>query len=116
MNKIEAAFAEIFANWDIQLPHDAVSQKQSGEIAQRGWWIRYVLREDYLDYYAEHRMTNPRHVRIHSDGRIEHLEAPMDGYVVPGDADESSRLRAEEEFYANNRRIYAKLREKGLVD
>ena len=32
--------------------------------------------EDYLDYYAEHRMTSPCHERIHSDGRWESLEAP----------------------------------------
>ena len=45
---------------------------------QAGWAISYVFGEDYLDYYAEHRMTNPRHVRIHAEGLCESLEAPQD--------------------------------------
>ena len=116
MNNIEDAFADIFATWDIRLPPDAVTLRQPGKISQRGWAIRYVFGEDHLDYYADHRMTNPRHVRIHSDGRIEHLEAPREMYSIAGDADERTRLQAKENFYAYNRRVYAKLRAKGLAD
>ena len=116
MNEIEAAFARYFDNWDIQLPQDAAIERQPGKIVAKGWSIRYVFGEDYLDYFAEHRMTNPRHVRIHSDGRIEHLEAPMEFYAVPGDADEEARLKAREAYYEANRRIYSNLRAKGLVD
>ena len=116
MNTIEAAFAEDFDNWDIQLPHDVTALKQPGEVSKAGWRIRYVFGEDYLDYYAEHRMTNPRHMRIHSDGRRESLEAPMEWYVIPEDADESTSQQAKEEFYAHNRRVYSELRSKGLMD
>ena len=116
MNNISTAFAKMFEPWDIHLPTDATTLKQPGKIRQRGWFISYVFGEDYLDYYAEHRMTNPRHVRIHSDGQCESLEAPRDMYAVSGDADESERQRAEENFYAHNRRVYCELRAKGLVD
>ena len=116
MNNVETTFAKMFGNWNIQLPLNAVALKQPGEIMQAGWFIRYVFDADYLDYYADHRMTNPRHGRIHSDGRHESLEAPQEMYVVPGDADESVRQQAKEDFYANNRRIHAELRAKGLVD
>ena len=116
MTAFEAAFANVFARWDTHLPLQATTPKQPGKIVQRGWMIRYVFGGDHLDHYAEHRMTNPRHVRIHSDVRIEPLEAPMDMYVVPKDADERARRRAKENFHAYNRRIYAILRAKGLYD
>ena len=116
MDSIEAAFAETFEPWDIRLPSDATALKLPGRIAQAGWHIRYVFGEDYLDYYAEHRMTNPRHVRVHSDGRGESLEAPKDMYVVPGGADEAASQQAKEDFHAYNRRVYSELRSKGLAD
>ncbi len=116
MNNIEKTFAKMFSTWNIQLPPNAVALKQPGEITQAGWFIRYVFGADYLDYYADHRMAGPSHGRIHPDGRHESLEAPQVMYVVPGDADESTRQKAEEEFYANNRRIHEELRAKGLVD
>ena len=116
MNNIDAVFAKTFDSWDICLPPDATTLKLPGKINRKGWMIRYVFSEDYMDYYAEHRMTNPRHVRVHSDGRSESLKAPQDMYVVPGDADESVRQRAKENFHAYNREVYAELKAKGLVD
>ena len=116
MNRIEAAFTDIFATWDIRLPPVAVTLRQPGKINKRGWAIRYVFGEDHLDFYADHRMTNPRHVRIHSDGQIKHLEAPREMYSIPRNADERTRLQAKEDFYAYNRGVYAKLEAKGLAD
>ena len=114
MNNIDRAFAETFYHWDIHLPADATTVKQPGEILKAGWLIRYVFGENCLDYFTEHRMTNPRHVRIHSDGRCEDLEAPMEMYGIPRDADESTRQQAKEDFQAYNRRVYSELRAKGL--
>ena len=116
MDSIEAAFAGTFESWDIQLPSGAAALKLPGKITQAGWNIRYIFGEDYLDYYAEHRMTDPRHVRIHSDGRCESLGAPRDMYVVPRNADEAASRQAKEDFHAYNRRVYSGLRAKGLAD
>ena len=116
MNAIERSFARTFDNWGITLPPDATSLRRPGKIVQAGWIIRYVFGEDYLDYYAAHRMTNPRHVRIHSDGRRESLEAPREMYVVSRGADESARKQAKEDFRAYNRRVHAELKAKGLAD
>ncbi len=116
MNDIEAAFAKYFGDSDIRLPEDATAQKQPGTITTRRWIITYVFGEDYLDFYAVSRWTNPCHVRIHSNGRIEELEAPREMYGYPHDADESAKRQAEEEFYAHNRRVYAELKAKGLTD
>ena len=116
MDNIETTFAKMFGNWNIQLSPNATTLKQPGKIMQAGWIIRYVFGSDHLDYYAEHRMTNPRHGRIHSDGRHESLEAPNEMYVIPSDADESARQQAKEDFYAHNRRVYSELKAKGLTD
>lgn len=90
--------------------------KQPGKIRKAGWNIRYVFGEDHMDYYATHRMTNDRHVRIHADGRSESLESPRDFVVYPKDADEETRTKADEEFYAYNQAVYAMLRKKGLIE
>ena len=114
MTDIETTFAQTFKTWDINLPPDAVEQKRPGSIRKMGWTIRYVFDEDYLDYYATHRMTNDRHVRIYVDGRSEAPESPQDFVVYPKDADEEARAKADEEFYAHNRAVYEELRRKGL--
>ena len=116
MNSIETAFAEYFGAWDIRLPPDALASKQPGKIFQAGWRINYVFGEDHLDFFAEHRMTNPRHVRVYADGRCEPLEAPREWCVIPADADEAAERQAREEYYAHNRRVHAELKAKGLAD
>ena len=116
MNNIDTIFAKKFPSWNIHLPANATTLRRPGKIMQAEWVINYVFGEDYLDYYADHRMTNPRHVRIHSDGRCESLEAPETGFGYPSDADESARQQAEEAFYTHNRRVYAELKAKGLMD
>ena len=116
MTNIETTFARTFENWDIKLPPDAFAMKQPGTIHKAGWTIRYVFDEDYLDYYATHRMTNDRHVRIHADGHSAVLESPQDFIVYPKDADEEARLKAKEDYHAYNQAVYAKLREKGLIE
>ena len=67
---IEERFAEYFANWDIRLPEDATQLEEPGLIQEGGWTIRYVFDDDaggsYLEFYATHRMTNDRRVRIYS--------------------------------------------------
>ena len=115
MDMIASVLAKTFKNWNIELPPDAMTTRQAGTIKQAGWIIRYVFGPDYLDYYASHRMTNDRHVRIHSDGRTEGLEAPQDMYVVPGNADEATRSKAKADFQECNRAVHQKLKEKGIA-
>lgn len=116
MTNIEEIFAEYFAHWGIKLPPDAIAMKQPGTIHKAGWTIRYVFYEDCLDYYATHRMTNERHVRIHADGHSESLDSRREFVVYPKDADEEARLKAKEDYQAHNQAVYAKLREKGLIE
>ncbi len=113
---IPTAFATYFANWNITLPQDAVAARSAGELRQAGWFIRYQWHEEdtdlYLDFYASHRMTNDRHVRIHEDGTLEYLPAYLDMMVhnpaIPGDKE-----RAQREYDAYNRGVGQELRKKG---
>ncbi|PLS79797.1 MAG: hypothetical protein CYG59_11355 [Chloroflexi bacterium] len=113
---IPTTFANYFANWNITLPPDAVATRSRGELRQTGWFIRYQWHEENndlcLDFYASHRMTNDRHVRIHRDGMLEHLPAYQDMMVhnpaIPGDKE-----RAQREYDEYNRRVAEELREKG---
>ena len=118
MNEIEEAFNRTFANWDIQLPAEAAASRSSGRLVKAGWTIEYLFGhegdKEHLDYYAVHRMTNDRHVRIHSDGQCETLETPLEFVVYPEGSDEAARQEAREAFYAHNRAVDERLREKGF--
>ena len=119
MKEIAKAFARDFTHWDIRLPAEAIASRQQGKLFKAGWIIEclfgYEGKAEYLDYYAVHRMTDDRHVRIHSNGHCESLEAPRDLFGYPEGADEDAERQAEEEFYAYNRAVYEKLREKGFL-
>lgn len=59
------------------MPPEHVRERKRGKIVEAGWAIWYLFGEDergeYLDYYASHRMTNDRHLRIREDGAEEYL-------------------------------------------
>jgi len=115
VSAIKAAFDTYFAHWGITLPERALETRASGVLRAAGWHIRYRFGQeggrDYLDFYATHRMTNDRHVRIDSDGQVTHLEAMLDFFSydpnVPGDKE-----RAEREYTAHNRRVARLIAEK----
>ncbi len=67
---------------------------------------------EYLDYYASHRMTNDRHVRIHAGGEEEDLPTIQEGRLCSQDPTEDKRLEAE--YYAENQRVAELLHEKGF--
>ena len=116
MKNIEAAFNNSFSHWEIRLPPDAVARRQAGKIIQAGWAIWYLFgsdeRGDYLDYYASHRMTNDRHVRIYADGVREGLPTIQDFQLCSQDPEEDARL--EREYFARNQEVARMLEEKGF--
>ena len=118
LERIAATFVEHFSHWTIELPADALAARQQGEIKQAGWIIEILFGsegdEEYLDYYASHRMTSDSHVRIYADGRTEFLETPHEFVVFPRDSDEAARQKIQEEFYEYNRSVYKRLKEKGF--
>ena len=117
MDRIESAFNREFDHWDICLPPEAIASRQAGRIVKNGWTVWYAFGSDdgveYLDYYASHRMTNDRHVRLYADGRVEGLEAIAEMYVTPADPAEAAQAKAD--FHARNRDVRRMLDEKGFT-
>ena len=109
LSNIRSRFARCFAHWGIELPERAVAERKRGELFQAGWSVRWLFGADekgeYLDFYAVHRMTNDRHLRIHDNGDVTELEALLDPLVPVGE---------EEEYYARNRRVGRMLKAKGF--
>jgi hypothetical protein len=113
---IELRFRDEFAHWDITLPPEHVRERRRGKIVEAGWAIWYLFGEDergeYLDYYASHRMTNDRHIRIYEDGTEERLPTVSTMRLASQDPDEDARLAAE--HLEENRRAAKMLQEKGF--
>ena len=116
MDKIRESFAAYFENFGIQLP-DPVPAR--GYILEQDWSITYVVLPDEqgqpsLEFVAENRFTNPRHIRILSSGETIPLDAIRDSFTydpdVPGD-----REAAEARMIAHNEAVMADLEEKGLT-
>jgi hypothetical protein len=117
MNPLARLFAAEFEPWNIELPESDVAEKRRGEIRKAGWAIQYQFGSDagreYLDYYAIHRMTNDRHVRLYADGTTVLLPALPD--LRPASADPAEDARLQAEYDAEVRRISALLRDKGFT-
>lgn len=116
MEKAEERFRRDFEHWGISLPPEDVGERRSGKILAAGWAIWYLFGSDerggYLDYYASHRMTSDRHVRIYEDGSEESLPTVSTMRPASRDPEEDARLAAE--HLAENRRAAAMLEEKGF--
>lgn len=118
MEKILASFRDYFDN-RVAIP-DALSDKGIIDDDNSGWYIRYIVLKDehgnpYLDFTAEHRMTNPRHHRITSDGEVTFLEMYDESFSynadIPGDKE-----KQRNKFYEHNQNVSRILKEKGLLD
>jgi hypothetical protein len=118
LEKISKLFEDYFAHWHITLPPESLACRSQGEIHQEdGWQIQYLFgrdaRGEYLDFYARHRMTNDRHLRIYEDGTQVALPAEWGWFAyhpkVPGDEERARRERDE-----HDQRVRDELRRKGF--
>ena len=120
-DELRQRFNCVFANWEIELPADAMSSRVVWQIVHRGWtiWTRFDIDADdgreHLDYYAMHRMTNDRHVRLYADGDEEGLPAIVEGYVIPQGATKTEREEERRKYFAHNQAVKKLLDEKGFV-
>lgn len=111
LSRLEESFARHFEHWQIFLPVDDCQHRRAGSIHRKGWTINYQFghqgEREFIDYFATHRMTNDRLVRIWEDGTTESL-----GYCQPfytaGDEE------ARQAYLEHNRRFYQMVEEKGL--
>lgn len=118
LSAIRKAFKGYFGG-QVELPKDIQPQSLDNYSQQSGWSYSYILIADaqglpQLDFTAEHRMTNTRHVSIAHDGTLTHLNSYQEGYSyddnIPGD-----EARSQKECYEYNRKISAMLIAKGLL-
>lgn len=116
---IEQYFRERFQHWQITLPSRDVASRAAGHIFELGWHIGYRWGsehgDDFLEVLAQHRMTDDDHFRVFASGRVEDLPAPSSSYSYGPDATEAEKLEAERSNAERNQRIYADLRERGLL-
>jgi len=116
MNKLIEIFNKTFSHWHITIPPDDVEQHRSGKICKGGWTVWYLSgankKGEYLDYYACHRMTNDRHVKIYANGKYRCLPAIADFRIASEDPAEDARLEAE--YQIKTQRIVKLLKSKGL--
>ena len=116
MDTAAELFSRDFSHWAIQLPPQDVAQRQRGRINHEGWAIWYLFGADehgeYLDYYAAHRMTDDRHVRIYASGEREELPTIQSFRPCSDDPVEDQRLA--DELFVKNQRVAALLESKGF--
>lgn len=114
-------FNREFSEWGIEHPLDAMSPGRVWLVVQRGWtiWTRFDIDPEdgraRLDYYAMHRMTDDRHVRLYADGEEEELPAMAESFGYPEDATRAEREAARAKVLAENRAVEKLLEEKGFV-
>ena len=119
--ELRQRFNRAFANWEIELPFDAMSPGVVWLIVQRGWtlWTRFDIddedRRGRLDYYAMHRMTDDRHVRMYADGKEESLPAMAESWVSPQGATPAEEKEARDKYLAHNQTVEKLLEEKGFI-
>jgi hypothetical protein len=113
---LRSMFKRSFAHWGIEIPEDVEPRDRAGHIVEQGWaiWFRFGADDtgEFLDYYAAHRMTEDRHVRLRVSGGEESLAAIATMRLASEDPAEDARLHAE--HLEANRRTEQLLREKGF--
>lgn len=119
--QLRQRFNRCYAHWGIELPADAMSPCKVWLIVQQGWtiWTRFDIGaggdRERLDYYAMHRMTDDRHVRLHAGGEEENLPVIVSCYVTPQDATEPELEALRAEYFSRNQAVEKLLEEKGFV-
>jgi hypothetical protein len=117
VSSLVSSFNRRFNHWSIKLPSQDGRVPERGEIMEAGWVIWFLFGdldgEIYLDYYACHRMTNDRHVRLYADGRTENL--PVLTTIRQASDDPLEDKRFAEEYAARNSEVAILLDQKGFA-
>src|SRR5262249_26015827 len=85
-----------------------------GKVQGGGWTVIYVKGQDYVDFFAQNRQTNSRHVRITADGRDESLENYQDALIFENENDQDWG-KASARQTEHNKKVTEILRSKGLL-
>jgi hypothetical protein len=116
--KIQYTFAQLFKQTKLRLPEENLRERRPGSIPWGSGRMLFVFGKDggqeYLEYYAHHRIGGDSHGRIFADGR--HVSLPVLCSMIcynpeiPGD-EEKKRCEMEEDY----RKTWEDLERKGLL-
>lgn len=119
MPEIERYFKDYFARWSITLPSNAVARRAPGHLFEKGWHIGFIWGADeqgeYLEFLAQHRMTNDRRQRVYATGEVKDMPVPVPMYVIPAHATPEQQAEIAKRHRTSYRRESQKLRELGLL-
>ena len=117
--EIRIALADFVEEWGLAPPADVVAARESGHLFKDGWYLGWVFGQEegreYFEWVTEHRMADMEHRRVFADGEELLLDTPRSGYVYPEGATDEYLARLEAGYLDWNRRVYAELRERGLL-
>jgi hypothetical protein len=120
MIKIKEWFDRNFKYWDIPFPQEFLERRIKGVIRHRGWCISYIFgknkKGEYLEFYASHRMTNDRHLRIYESGKVQGLATTGGGeFLFYGkNPTEKKILLVQKKAEQREKRVAAILCRRGL--
>ncbi|TPN86803.1 hypothetical protein [Aquimarina algicola] len=115
--KVKISFENYFSENEIKLP-EIMETEKIYDLGIGGWSIKariYGTQELYhIDFFAVHRMTNSRHMRLKPDGSLEGLENLWEfGYqVYENNPEKTERERLKR--IKENDKVMKILNEKGL--
>jgi len=120
LKQIRDSFRNYFDEPAIELPEKIeLGLVKSIDLIGSGWSIKYKLdtadNKCFLDFYAEHRMTNSRHLRVLENGEVISLENFWEfGYTVYDD-DQERTEREKNEKIQKNQEVEDVLTQKGFM-
>jgi hypothetical protein len=116
MTKVQEGFKAFFDTKGLELPDPVPAH---GQVSGGGWTVKYVSGQDangelYVDFFAQNRKTNSRHVRIGTDGKAKSLENYQEALIFDSETGEDwGKAAAKQE--AHNRKVTEILEAKGLI-
>lgn len=118
MELILKSFRDYFKN-EIAIPDNLGSSGIIDDL-NSGWYVRYVVNRNedgipFLDFTADHRMTNPRHHRISSNGEVTFLEMYLEAFSYNSEVKGDYEIQ-QEKYYQHNRNVSRILINKGLMN
>lgn len=115
-DKLHEKFKAYFDTPGLELPAPIPAK---GELKGGGWTVTYVKGqtasgEDYVDFFAQNRQTNSRHVRITAGGQDQALENYQDALIFENENDQDWG-KASARQAAHNKKVTEILQSKGLL-
>lgn len=113
-------FNEYFKHWQVILPEAGMEMTdQPVRISHSGWWITIRFGADggspWMEIYAQHRMTNDRHLRFHVDRDCEQLSTLDEPVFIPEGATAEEEAAIHQAAKLRYRELFRELEAVGLV-